>query len=373
MSTATLEMKTGQKWTTEAGPRQTKQVERALQDLRAEGQTHTELSGVKGKDEHESNMMSLFGPVRQEVAVFQEELKAKYDYTITRENYKNIIQDIQEALPELKTSRVIEDKRRSPEEEKELREERAQREAERKAKAEKKAAENAENEKEWAAKYPYLEKGGKKSSWALGAANIRTELRRAFPGHKFSVTSDSFSMGCSIDIKWEDGPTTKEINDIVKKYETSRFDGMTDCSHSTRTHWNTCYGGAKYVQVHRTMSDATKQAIRELTPENDSPEDRNEWRIFADQSYYVKPEMPEGGNTESASGHIETHYHTKRGYDVYIVVLSGRVDRPVFYTLRSRAKSMNGWYSRKWGTTPGGFAFAEPETAQEFLETIESA
>jgi hypothetical protein len=59
--------------------------------------------------------------------------------------------------------------------------------------------------------YQHLERidQSKKSSHALGAANIRKELKRVFPSVKFSVTSDSFSGGNSIHIGWTDGPLTE--------------------------------------------------------------------------------------------------------------------------------------------------------------------
>jgi hypothetical protein len=40
----------------------------------------------------------------------------------------------------------------------------------------------------------------------LAASNIRAELKKAFPGVKFSVRSETFSGGDSIDVKWMDGP-----------------------------------------------------------------------------------------------------------------------------------------------------------------------
>ena len=42
---------------------------------------------------------------------------------------------------------------------------------------------------------------------------IKRELKKAFPRTKFSVTTDNYSMGSSIHVDWEDGPT----EDLVRK------------------------------------------------------------------------------------------------------------------------------------------------------------
>jgi hypothetical protein len=94
--------------------------------------------------------------------------------------------------------------------------------------------------------------GSKKSGAALAASNIRRELARAFPGVVFSVRSRSFAGGDAVDISWQLGPTTKEVDAIAGKYEPGSFDGMDDCYKydSDRT-WPELFGSAKYVQAQR--------------------------------------------------------------------------------------------------------------------------
>ena len=46
---------------------------------------------------------------------------------------------------------------------------------------------------------------------ALAAKNIKAELKRAFPGQSFRVTSKSYSMGNHVHTAWTDGPTQAEI------------------------------------------------------------------------------------------------------------------------------------------------------------------
>lgn len=98
----------------------------------------------------------------------------------------------------------------------------------------------------------------------LAAKNIRTELKHCFPNHKFSVTSESFSMGNAIRVSWTDGPTTNEIKNITEKYVYGTFDSMTDCSGRKQTFCEGFYGEAKYITQSRKISDEVRlQAIQD--------------------------------------------------------------------------------------------------------------
>lgn len=104
---------------------------------------------------------------------------------------------------------------------------------------------------------PELEavKEGEYPSCVLAAKNIRTELKRAFPGVKFSITSKSYSGGNSVDIHWTDGPTSKEVEAITSKYQQGSFDGMTDSyDYDSDRCWTDVFGGAKYVQEQRDVT-----------------------------------------------------------------------------------------------------------------------
>lgn len=61
---------------------------------------------------------------------------------------------------------------------------------------------------------------------------IKTTLRAAFPSVKFSVRLSKYSMGCSIDAHWTDGPTGSQVNPILDRFNGKGFDGMTDMSYS---------------------------------------------------------------------------------------------------------------------------------------------
>lgn len=72
----------------------------------------------------------------------------------------------------------------------------------------------------------------------------------------------------------------------------------------------------------------------------------------------------------SVASRIEKHFHTKRGFDFWIVVLAERVESETFYKLKGECQVDGGWYSRQWGPTPGGFAFRTEEAAKAFAEKI---
>lgn len=88
------------------------------------------------------------------------------------------------------------------------------------------------------------------------AAAIRRVLALAFPGVKFRVTSENFSMGNAVDIHWTDGPTSASVDALVSVYQYGHFDGMTDCYEYSNRHKD--MPQAKYVHATRHMSDETR-------------------------------------------------------------------------------------------------------------------
>lgn len=98
-----------------AGPRQVKDFNAAVAKLRGEGKTHTELYGIIGQTERSSALMSMCGPVRPEVIALDDEITAKHDGKVTRENVRSIIADYEAALVTARESRPVEDNRITPE------------------------------------------------------------------------------------------------------------------------------------------------------------------------------------------------------------------------------------------------------------------
>lgn len=67
-----------------------------------------------------------------------------------------------------------------------------------------------------------------KTESAKCANEIKKLLTKHFPTVKFSVKSDNFSMGNSVDVSWNLGPTTEKVDELIGKYQSGSFDGMTD-------------------------------------------------------------------------------------------------------------------------------------------------
>lgn len=109
---------------------------------------------------------------------------------------------------------------------------------------------------------------------AGAAPNIRADLKRHFPGVRFSVRSERGS----IDVRWTDGPTEAQVSDITKRYQHGQFDGMTDYYEYRRCPFCEVFGGADYVFTRREYSPAflaasLAAALDELgTPQPDRPD-----------------------------------------------------------------------------------------------------
>lgn len=93
---------------------------------------------------------------------------------------------------------------------------------------------------------------GKLSSHAAAAAAIKAELSTLYPHIKFSVKSESFSMGDSVRVNWTDGPTSDEVDNIISKYQYGHFNGMEDMYESTNRRAD--IPQSKYVSGSRSIS-----------------------------------------------------------------------------------------------------------------------
>lgn len=91
------------------------------------------------------------------------------------------------------------------------------------------------------------------------AGTIKEELKKVFPGVKFSVKSSNFAGGDSVDVSWEDGPTSEMVNDVISKYQYGHFDGMTDMYEYTNSRSD--IPQAKYVHGSRSMSKETEDIL----------------------------------------------------------------------------------------------------------------
>lgn len=104
--------------------------------------------------------------------------------------------------------------------------------------------------------------------------NIRTELKRNFPGIKFSVRYCSFAGDDAFYISWNDGPTSKQVDAVVEKYQHSHADPDPNVDgHFYRPSvFNELFGGVSYVSTYRDITEKAIEVMRmkypDLTEEN---------------------------------------------------------------------------------------------------------
>lgn len=102
---------------------------------------------------------------------------------------------------------------------------------------------------------------------------------------------------------------------------------------------------------------------------------RGEW--FVPEKPAAQPRAERARPTEEAQAVAEgftlsEHTHDKKGFRMWVVVAAARVERETFMSWLGTAKSLGGWYSRKWKATPAGFAFKSEEAARSFIEQIQA-
>jgi hypothetical protein len=102
---------------------------------------------------------------------------------------------------------------------------------------------------------------GKLTGAAACAAAIRQELKEKYPGVKFSVTSETYSMGNSVSIDWTDGPEYEEVNSIVSGYQYGHFDGMTDC-YEYKENRDDSKPSAKYTHTNKHFSESEIERLK---------------------------------------------------------------------------------------------------------------
>jgi len=115
------------------------------------------------------------------------------------------------------------------------------------------------------AQYPQLKRS--ETSYAggkLAAVNMRTLLKAAFKGIKFSVTSDYDSVR----VNWTDGPTDAEVNAIIGRFDIGASDIQTDYFYTISTAFSELFGGCQYLSTSRALSDALiLRALGEYYPD----------------------------------------------------------------------------------------------------------
>ncbi len=124
---------------------------------------------------------------------------------------------------------------------------------------------------------------------AEAAKAIRAELKKAFPSIKFTVRSQSYSMGDHVSIQYQNGVPTDKVDEIVKKYQYGNFDGMNDIYNNDNERED--IPQTKYVLVERSYTEEAREKVKKDIAVKYGIKDVNneqEWRqIFNDWSTTV--------------------------------------------------------------------------------------
>jgi len=67
------------------------------------------------------------------------------------------------------------------------------------------------------------------------AVLLRKQLKVKWPAVKFSVRFESYSMGSHINVRWTDGPTQRDVEQLSDAYGGDRFDGMIDMQYASES------------------------------------------------------------------------------------------------------------------------------------------
>jgi hypothetical protein len=207
---------------------------------------------------------------------------------------------------------------------------------------------------------------------ALTAKVIKKRLSALYPKVKFSVTSEVFSMGNSVDIRWTDGPMQETVEAITKQYQYGSFDGMQDMYIYEAIDPSLGCEGAKYVQCHRKISSGHKAMLATKADEHFgrlNPNDSSYYRRLADieKMFFPYPETepkPESGGivgkADTAIAGLEIKIikdiDTRDNSEIFVVKIITKVDD--FNSLRQAISPLGGYYSR----FKRGFIFKEDPT-----------
>lgn len=91
---------------------------------------------------------------------------------------------------------------------------------------------------------------------------IRDELKKKFPTTKFSVRSQKYSGGSSINVYWTDGASGVEVDEFTKQFEGASYDGSQDMKTYHNSIWNgqEVKWGVDFVGCSRSYSKESLEA-----------------------------------------------------------------------------------------------------------------
>lgn len=102
---------------------------------------------------------------------------------------------------------------------------------------------------------------------AKAARLIRQELKEKYPSIKFSVKSDTYAGGDSVNVRYTDGPIEIEVERLLRKYEYGSFNSMLDL-YEYDNHQD--HPQVKYLFVNREISEQHIQDAFSILKETNS-------------------------------------------------------------------------------------------------------
>lgn len=126
------------------------------------------------------------------------------------------------------------------------------------------------------------------------AKNMRKDVKKHFPGVKFSVRKSSHNC---INISWTDGPTQEEADQVLQRYQEGNFNGYTDSYDFSRSPFNHVFGGVMYVFTNRDYSDQHTIAAIERVIKEHKQADHDHVTLEAFNSGELYNTTPIGGGS----------------------------------------------------------------------------
>ena len=250
---------------------------------------------------------------------------------------------------------------------------------------------------------------------AQTAKAIKKDLQKAFPGFKFSVTSNTYSGGCSIDACIISGYvpqflTFSSADELThaQQHETMYINGwLCDYWHNVESGKETTEEEKQYFLNHIENPEFNEVVEKCKAIYNTyNYDDSDSMTDYFDTNYYgccrvsdnyehtpetapktkptaTAPTASEGGNLDGIAYTAEEDTDTRTGEALTVVKLAERVDRDEYKRIADIMKTYGGYYSRFKGgfifKTRPAFLDAEPVTADntpggesEKLATVEA-
>lgn len=156
---------------------------------------------------------------------------------------------------------------------------------------------------------------------------IRKTLKLEFPQIKFSVKTSKYSGGASIDISWVDGPTSKQVKDIVGFYEGASFDGMQDLKSSvyhTNEAGETIRYGSDYVFCNRSLTAVFIKSFADYVVKNYSlrTERWNSGELVENYQYVLNTEVDGHGWLQRPSKWEDTVWFGAESFEDVVMKLA---------------------------------------------------